>query len=50
MCVSVCTGFVCVCVCGSEPICGHTDVCVAEPQNEAPAGFMSAVVWVFYRG
>ncbi|XP_039888040.1 microtubule-associated protein futsch isoform X5 [Simochromis diagramma] len=32
--------------------CAHTeaDVCVAEQQREAPAGFMSAVVGVLYRG
>lgn len=28
----------------------RADVCVAEQQQEAPAGFMSAVVGVFYRG
>nr|XP_029136465.1 uncharacterized protein LOC109996828 isoform X1 [Labrus bergylta] len=36
----------------SDQICAHTeaDVCVAEMQTEAPAGFMSAVVGVLYRG
>ncbi|XP_054873479.1 microtubule-associated protein futsch isoform X20 [Amphiprion ocellaris] len=28
----------------------HTDVCVAEQREETPAGFMSAVVGVLYRG
>ncbi|XP_050934542.1 titin homolog isoform X30 [Lates calcarifer] len=37
---------------GSAHECAHTeaDVCVAEQQQEAPAGFMSAVVGVLYRG
>ncbi|XP_034062320.1 nascent polypeptide-associated complex subunit alpha, muscle-specific form-like isoform X10 [Gymnodraco acuticeps] len=39
-------------VIGGAQKCAHTeaDVCVAEQQMEAPAGFMSAVVGVFYRG
>ncbi|XP_010795040.1 myosin-M heavy chain-like [Notothenia coriiceps] len=39
-------------VIGGAQKCAHTeaDVCVAEQQKEAPAGFMSAVVGVFYRG
>lgn len=42
----------CVSVCGSAQKCAQTeaDVCVAEQQMEAPAGFMSAVVGVLYRG
>ncbi|XP_038565603.1 EH domain-binding protein 1-like isoform X9 [Micropterus salmoides] len=37
---------------GGAHKCVHTeaDVCVAEQQVEAPAGFMSAVVGVLYRG
>uniref|UniRef100_A0A3Q2WD50 EH domain binding protein 1 like 1 n=1 Tax=Haplochromis burtoni TaxID=8153 RepID=A0A3Q2WD50_HAPBU len=39
-------------VIGGAEKCAHTeaDVCVAEQQREAPAGFMSAVVGVLYRG
>ncbi|XP_069002201.1 titin homolog isoform X10 [Embiotoca jacksoni] len=39
-------------VIGGAQICAHTeaDVCVAEQQKEASAGFMSAVVGVLYRG
>ncbi|XP_042355869.1 EH domain-binding protein 1-like protein 1 isoform X9 [Plectropomus leopardus] len=39
-------------VIGGAQICAHTeaDVCVTEQQMEAPAGFMSAVVGVLYRG
>ncbi|KAK1883243.1 EH domain-binding protein 1, partial [Dissostichus eleginoides] len=39
-------------VIGGAQKCAHTeaDVCVAEQHMEAPAGFMSAVVGVFYRG
>ncbi|XP_029303867.1 LOW QUALITY PROTEIN: actin cytoskeleton-regulatory complex protein PAN1 [Cottoperca gobio] len=39
-------------VIGGGRKCAHTEanVCVAEQQMEAPAGFMSAVVDVFYRG
>ncbi|KAM6983445.1 uncharacterized protein ehbp1l1b [Tautogolabrus adspersus] len=39
-------------VCSSDQTCAHTeaDVCVAEMQTEAPAGFMSAMVGVLYRG
>ncbi|XP_028276497.1 EH domain-binding protein 1 isoform X3 [Parambassis ranga] len=39
-------------VIGGAQKCAHTeaDVCVAEQQREAPAGFMSAVVGVLYRG
>uniref|UniRef100_A0A3P9AU98 EH domain-binding protein 1-like protein 1 n=1 Tax=Maylandia zebra TaxID=106582 RepID=A0A3P9AU98_9CICH len=39
-------------VIGGAEKCAHkeADVCVAEQQREAPAGFMSAVVGVLYRG
>ncbi|XP_044077813.1 EH domain-binding protein 1 isoform X8 [Siniperca chuatsi] len=39
-------------VIGGAQKCVHTeaDVCVAEQQKEAPAGFMSAVVGVLYKG
>lgn len=51
--ICACVGVsVCVCACGSAQKCAHTeaDVCVAEQQMEAPAGFMSTVVGVLYRG